>query len=122
MVETRDQETGEIVKQLVDKVRRHKVTRLKKTILAARKHKELVVQKSSVKQKVAKDPTESGFETESEEDEKTDEIAKETPTDLLAEIGPSIFGDLSVLKEEILTKINKSSETVTQLLSQTDTA
>ena len=33
MVETRDLETGEIIKQLVDKVRRHKVTRLKKTII-----------------------------------------------------------------------------------------
>lgn len=39
MVETKDWETGEIVKQLVDKVRRHKITRLKKTILAARKIK-----------------------------------------------------------------------------------
>lgn len=36
MLETRDEETGEIIKQLVDKVRRRKVTRLKKAILAAR--------------------------------------------------------------------------------------
>ena len=36
MLETRDEETGEIIKQLVDKVRRNKVTRLKKAIIAAR--------------------------------------------------------------------------------------
>jgi hypothetical protein len=36
MVETRDEDTGEIMKKLVDKVRRLKVTRLKKTILIAR--------------------------------------------------------------------------------------
>jgi len=70
MVETRDEETGEIIKQLVDKVRRHKVTRLKKTILAARANRELL-RKDKVKKK--KDPTDSGFESVSSEEEEVEE-------------------------------------------------
>lgn len=63
MVETRDQETGEVVKQLVDKVRRHKVTRLKKAILAARENKKSA-NKVTSKTKVTKSNEEdSGFET-----------------------------------------------------------
>ncbi len=58
MVETRDEETGEIIKTLVDKVRRHKVTRLKKTILNARKLN---------RPKAAKKVSDDGFETVSEE-------------------------------------------------------
>lgn len=64
MVETRDEETGEIIKTLVDKVRRHKVTRLKKTILAARK-----LQK---KPKLVKKLTEDGFETVESGDENSE--------------------------------------------------
>lgn len=66
MVETRDEETGEIVKQLVDKVRRHKVTRLKKTILAARMNRELSKKEKVTHKKVA---TDSGFESVSSEEE-----------------------------------------------------
>jgi hypothetical protein len=71
MVETRDSETGEIVKQLVDKVRRHKITRLKKTILAARKNREFVRKEVHP---VSKDPTDSGFETVSSDDEENDTV------------------------------------------------
>lgn len=59
MVETRDEETGEVTKQLVDKVRRHKVTRLKKAILNARR---------SVK-KAKKLVDDSGYETVESGDE-----------------------------------------------------
>ncbi len=80
MVETRDQETGEIVKQLVDKVRRHKVTRLKKAILAARENKK-TANKATEKIKTRKDNEEdSGFETinSDEEEEKVDSDLKTT--------------------------------------------
>lgn len=80
MVETRDQETGEIVKQLVDKVRRHKVTRLKKAILAARANKK-TANKTTEKIKTRKDNEEdSGFETinSDEEEEKVDSDLKTT--------------------------------------------
>ncbi len=80
MVETRDQETGEIVKQLVDKVRRHKVTRLKKAILAARENKK-TANKAPEKIKTRKDNEEdSGFETinSDEEEEKVDSDLKTT--------------------------------------------
>ena len=40
MLETVDEETGEVIKTLVDKVRRHKQTRLKKAILASRKRRQ----------------------------------------------------------------------------------
>lgn len=40
MLETRDEETGEIIKTLIDKVKRRKVTQLKKAILKSRKPKE----------------------------------------------------------------------------------
>ena len=92
MVETRDEETGEIVKQLVDKVRRHKVTRLKKTILAARANRELV-RKDKVPRH--KEPTDSGFESVSSDEEEVKELS--SPVDERADMGSSIFGDLSIL-------------------------
>jgi hypothetical protein len=91
MVETRDEETGEIIKTLVDKVRRHKVTRLKKTILAARKlHK-----KPKLINKVAED----GFETVESGDESS-EIAEELELSSEEEIVVSrlsVFGDLDMV-------------------------
>lgn len=114
MVETRDSETGEIVKQLVDKVRRHKITRLKKTILAARKTKELVA-KHKLPKVSTKDPTDSGFETvDSDEEEKKDDLSQ------FAEIGPSIFGNLSILEEEILNRLSKQSDSLAQVLPHLD--
>ena len=57
------------MKQLVDKVSRHKVTRLKKTILAARKRKEFTTQFA---RKNPKDSDDSGFETINSDDEQAD--------------------------------------------------
>lgn len=75
MVETRDEETGEIIKQLVDKVRRHKITRLKKTILSARKS--LKKTTSTGPQKPARGEEtkadDSGFETVESGDESSNQ-------------------------------------------------
>ncbi len=87
MVETRDEETGEVTKQLVDKVRRHKITRLKKAILNARR----TVKKAK---KVVDD---SGFETVESGDESEEEQL-------------SIFGDLNIIQNEILEKYGELRE------------
>ena len=60
------------MKQLVDKVSRHKVTRLKKTILAARKRKEFARQLAPDNRANTKDLDDSGFETVNSDDEQTD--------------------------------------------------
>lgn len=89
MVETRDEETGEIIKTLVDKVRRHKVTRLKKTILNARK-----LYKPTAPKQVHND----GFETvESGEDSHEDSHDESEEIERL-----SVFGDLDLVQNEIL--------------------
>ena len=58
------------MKQLVDKVSRHKVTRLKKTILAARKRKEFSTRLA--RNNNPKDSEDSGFETINSDDEQTE--------------------------------------------------
>lgn len=104
MVETRDWETGEIVKQLVDKVRKHKVTRLKKAILLSRKKLKTVVEKRSPN---------TSFETIQEEDLITEneggqitvlEEDIERPQEYF-----NVFGDLDVICNDIIRQITKTN-------------
>lgn len=99
MLETRDEETGEIIKQLVDKVRRRKVTRLKKAILAAR----LMVKQSRQARSRPKKPDEDGFETVSEESSSSEDDEFEDRE----EPRKSIFGNLDLVCRDILASLSK---------------
>ncbi len=97
MVETKDWETGEIVKQLVDKVRRHKVTRLKKAILQSRKKLKTPGHKSA---------SNTSFETIQEEDLVTENeeglfVLQEEPIERPKEY-VNVFGDLNKICNDII--------------------